>query len=150
MAKEESEKKLLSDKTDTVIYDKIGREIIRFEFTRTESENDDGTEFYETVAENLESGDGTIISPGHLMRPPSQGGVTLQRCCVCDHESRRNGNANPFSPSSQMRSCAHCRARLCVRHAYTFNEHIVCARCRSRQFIIHRLLKPIFFRREKS
>jgi hypothetical protein len=151
MAKEEPEKKLLSeDKTDTVIYDKFGREIIRFGFTRTESEDDEGTEYYKTEAQSLETGDGTIIGPGHLMRPLSQGGVTLQRCSVCDHESRRNGNANPFSPSSQMRSCFHCRARLCERHTHSFNNHIVCARCRSRQFIIHRILKPIFFRREKS
>ena len=151
MAKEEKEKKLLSeDRTDTVIYDKTGRETLRLSFIRSESEDDDGTEFYETVAENLECGDGTVVSPGHLMRPPNQGGVTLQRCSVCAQESRRNRNINPFSPSDKMRSCFHCRARLCENHTHIFNNHIVCARCRRRQFIINRLLKPIFFRRIKE
>ncbi|MFH1613787.1 MAG: hypothetical protein ABIG61_01705 [Planctomycetota bacterium] len=152
MAKEDDkEKKLTSeDRTDTVIYDRTGREILRIGFIRSESEDDDGTEFYETVAENLECGDGTVVSPGHLMRPPSQGGVTLQRCNDCQRESRRNRNVNPFSPSTKMRSCFHCRARLCEKHTHIFNNHIVCSRCKRRQFIIHRLLKPIFFRRVKG
>ena len=152
MAKEEEkEKKLLSeDRTDTVIYDSTGHETLRLSFIRSESEDDDGTEFYETTAENLECGDGTVISPGHLMRPPSQGGVTLQRCSECQRESRRNRNANPFSPSAKMRSCFHCRASLCERHMRIFNGHIVCKWCRIWQFIIHRILKPIFFRRVKG
>lgn len=152
MAKEEEkEKKLLSeDRTETVIYDKSGREVIRLGFSRKESEDDDGTEFYKTEAENLECGNGIVIGPAHLMRPPSQGGVTLQRCNDCDHESRGNRNANPFSPSANMRSCFHCRARLCEKHTRIFRNHIVCTRCRRRQFVIHRLLKPIFFRRVKG
>ena len=151
MAKEEEkEKKLLSeDRTDTVIYDRTGHETLRLSFIRSESEDDDGTEFYETIAENLECGDGTVVSPGHLMRPANQGGVTLQRCNMCDREPRRNRHVNPFSPSTKMRSCFHCRARLCEKHTHLFNNHIVCSRCKRRQFIIHRLLKPIFFRRVK-
>jgi len=152
MAKEEEkEKKLLSeDRTDTVIYGKTGHETLRLSFIRRESEDDDGTEFYETIEENLECGDGTAISREHLMRPANQGGVTLQRCSMCDHESRRSRNSNPFSPSTKMRSCFHCRARLCEKHTHIFNNHIVCTRCRRRQFIIHRLLKPIFLRRVKG
>ena len=151
MAKEDKEKNLTSeDRTDTVIYDRTGREILRMGFIRSESEDDDGTEFYETIAENLECGDGTVVSPGHLMRPANQGGVTLQRCNDCQRESRRNRNVNPFSPSTKMRSCFHCRSRLCEKHTHLFNNHIVCSRCKRRQFILHRLLKPIFFRRVKG
>ena len=149
MAKEEDRKLISEERTDTVIHNKTGQEELRLEFIKREYEEGD-TEYYETIAENIECSDGTVISPVHLTRPPNQGGVMLQRCSVCQRESRRSRNANSFSPSSKMHSCFHCRARLCEKHTHIFNNHIVCARCRRRQFIIHRLLSPIFFRRVKG
>ena len=137
------------DRTDTVIYDSAGIETLRSSSIKSEYEDDEGTEYYHNVAESFEAGDGTVVNFEDISRPQSQGGIAVQRCSMCDRQSRRNRNVNPFSPSSKMRSCFHCRARLCEKHAHLFNNHIVCARCRRRQFIIHRLLKPIFFRRVK-
>jgi len=148
---EEKEKKLLSeDRTDAVIYDSAGNEVLRSSSIISEYEDDDGTEYYQTVANGFETGDGTVLNFEDISKPQSQGGITIQRCIQCQRESRRNRNVNPFSPSDKMRSCFHCRARLCEKHSHIFNNHIVCSQCRRRQFIINRLLKPIFFRRVKG
>ena len=151
MAKEER-KPTSEDRTDIVIYDSHGRDVLRQSIIRSESEDDNGVEFYKTEAENAEYGDGTVISPGDLMRATNQGGMTVKRCDICRliaHRSlfRRNRNVNQFSPVANMRNCFHCRASLCEKHAHVFNNHVVCRHCRRRQFIVYRLLKPLFFRR---
>jgi hypothetical protein len=155
MAKENNKKLISEDRTDTVIYDSSGRESLRLGFIRREYENGDGVESSETIAENMECGNGTVISPGHLMRPPNQGGVTLQRCSECHRQAQRrlfghNRPVNQFSPNSNMKPCFHCKSILCEKHTFSFNNHLVCPRCKRRQFIIHSILKPIFFRRVKE
>jgi ribosomal protein S27AE len=46
-----------------------------------------------------------------------------------------------------MRRCYRCGRSLCSNHARAFDKHIVCGRCRTLQFILHRILKPVFFKR---
>jgi len=155
MAKEENRKLTSEDRTDTVIHDQSSQEDLRLGLIRSEYEDDEGTEFNELIAENLECGDGTVISPGHLMRPESQGGVTLQRCHICQQKARwsifrRNRPVNQFSPAAHMKHCFHCGRNLCYRHSYVYRNHVTCHRCKVLQFIIHGLLKPIFFRRIKG
>jgi len=52
MAKENNQKLTSEDRTDTVIYDSSGNEMLRLGFIRSEYEDDDGIESSETVAEN--------------------------------------------------------------------------------------------------
>ena len=150
MAKEN--KKLLSEeRTDHVLHDNSGREIHRLSFIRTEQEDEDGTEYYNTIVDSFEGGDGSQVSYGDISRPQSQGGIALKRCSWCQRESRRllfrQNTIIPFSPASQMRNCFFCRTPLCSRHYYVFQNHIVCKSCRRKQFFLKRILRPIFFKR---
>ena len=137
MAKENDRKLTSEDRTDTVIYDSSGRESLRIGFIRREYEDGDGVESSETDAEGMECGNGTVITPGHLMRPPSQGGVILQRCSECHRLAQRrlfgrNRPINEFSPNVNMKACVHCRSILCEKHTFTFDNRIVCPQCKRR------------------
>ena len=151
MAKED--RKLTSEeRTDAVIYDGPDREILRLGEVVSEYEGDDGEDYCQTDAESVVSPDGTIVSHRDLMRPPNQGGVILKRCDVCWLRARRailhrNRNVNQFSPAANIRRCHRCSKNLCSKHARVFDRHIVCDRCKTLQFILHRILKPIFFKR---
>ncbi len=151
MAKEENRKPISEERTDRVFYDNSSREMFRLSFTRSENEDEDGNENYKTDVDSLEGGDGSVLSYEDISRPQSQGGIALKRCNSCRQESRRlffrQNTRIPFSPASQMRSCFHCRANLCSRHYYVFQNHIVCKSCRRKQFFLKKILRPIFFRR---
>ena len=143
------ERKLISEeRTDNVIRDIEGKESLRLSSITRESEEDD-VEYYETIADNLEFGDGSVVNIDQLTRPPNQGGVTVKSCDICRQQSRsifgRNRTLNDYSPN--VRVCFHCRANLCSRHYYIFQNHIVCKSCRSKQFVLKKILKPIFFKR---
>ena len=154
MAKED--RKLTSEeRRDLVVYDDQSREILRLGETISESEGDDGEDFCQTDTEGIIGSDGTFTSFQSLMRPPNQGGVTLKRCDICWLKAcrailRRNRNRNQFAPATNIRRCYRCSKNLCSHHARVFDKHIVCSRCRILQFILHRILKPIFFKRVRK
>ncbi|HDY68193.1 MAG TPA: hypothetical protein ENH85_10410 [Candidatus Scalindua sp.] len=149
MAKENKRQLIEEERTETIVHDKFGREELRFGLTKREYE-EDGIEYYEITAENFECGDGVVVSYSDMMNSPSQGGVTLERCDICQQESRRrifgqNQPVNQFSPVAKR--CFHCQANLCGKHQIVFEGHIVCRSCKRYQFLFHKVPKTLFFRR---
>jgi hypothetical protein len=151
---EENQKRLLSEeRTNNIIYDNEGNEAFRLSFTKRDYEDAQGAEFFETNADSFVSSDGSLLSFGDISRPQSQGGIAIQICSQCQLQLQRSFSkrrAIPFSPAAKMRSCFFCRAILCSKHYYIFQNHIVCKSCRNKQFILHRIIKSLFFRQVKG
>ena len=161
MAKEENqEKTLVSEKiTRNIIVGKGSRQEVATDLVTRDYEQGD-CDYTETIAEHLESGDGTVVDAAEMLRPKAQGGVTLKRCDACVEESqrsltwlfRRDQNLNVYSPASTSRRCFTCRKSLCEKHYVLSNDtHIRCRACdhnfRLKRFVVEKIVRPVFFRK---
>jgi hypothetical protein len=154
---EDQEKTLVSEKiTRNIIVGKGSRQEVATDLVTRDYEQGD-CDYTETIAEHLESGDGTVVNAAEMFRPKAQGGVTLRRCDACFEEAqsfltwlfRRDEAVNVYSPAETSRRCFTCRKSLCEKHYIVRDRHIRCRRCdfyfRLKRFLVEKIVRPVFF-----
>jgi hypothetical protein len=140
------------NRTETVIYDRAGNEILRLgQVTRDYDADEDGGERTEVITEYRESADGTVWGPAFLIKDGQQG--TVVACEACRRELRRRGSSQMiWTPISFARRCWSCGHYFCGAH-YTpssGDNHIRCRPCNRRYWWLHHVLRPIFFEQVKE
>ena len=154
MAKRPDQPPDSEERTDTVLYNNDGEEILRFGFVKWDSQEGD-TEVTQTEAEYVEFGDGTYGSPNMMMQP-GRDRLVLQTCDICLEEMRRTLSRKSVfvSPASRIRRCWSCHRNLCTRHQFLSSTdlHIRCSRCDRRHFwgqAFLAILHVLLFERER-
>jgi len=136
------------DRTETVIYDPGGNEVLRLGQIRTEGEGD-GREYSETLTEYREMADGSVWGPAFLIKDGQKG--TVVACEACRRESRRGGSQMIWTPIISARRCLSCGHYFCGVHCtLSSDNHIRCRPCNRRYWWLRHVAKPIFFEEVKE
>ena len=150
MAKENNREPIGEERSDAVIYNADGREMLRLGSAKRDYE-EDGAIKSEQIAENIECGDGTITSAAVLIRTPG----SLRVCDICRAQARQRRRAGRprmvFSLAANMKVCGSCRKNLCARHAVVsrIDGQYRCRPCNrwtSFTHLLRRIARALFFK----
>lgn len=140
------------NRTETVIYDRDGNEVLRLgQITRDYEADDDGGERTEVITEYRESADGSVWGPPFLIKDGQRG--TLVACEACRWASRsifhRQQSQMIWTPVSLARRCVSCGYYYCSIHYCTpsSDSHIRCRACNRRYWWLNHVILPIFCQR---
>ena len=135
------------ERIDTVIHQQDGSEV-RIGFVSREYEAGDN-ERTEKITEYVESPDGHMWGSPFLMKEGQKGALVV--CAECRRRSRslfrRRAARMIWTPVASAQRCHSCGRYFCSMH-YTLSsdQRVRCRRCNRRHFLLHHMIKPLFFR----
>ena len=149
MAKENNKNIISEEYVGGVIYDAEGKEQFRQGIRSTESEVEGGKMSTERISENSILDNGMVWNVS-LMARPGKDAIFVGQCPICVRRFRlrhhRHGHQG-LSTLTSMKRCFSCGLTVCSKHFVLSNDnHIRCRRCNWKYFLVHRILKPIFFK----
>jgi len=135
------------ERVTTVIRDRDGQEM-HIGFINQEFE-DGENERTERITEYIEGAGGHMWGPHFLMSQGAKGGLVI--CEACRRRARsffgRRTSQMIWTPVASARRCFSCGRYFCgIDYTLSRDNHIRCRRCNRWHFVVHHILRPLFFK----
>lgn len=135
------------ERVETVIHQQDGSEL-RIGFITREYEDGD-SERTEKITQYVESPDGHMWGPHFLLKEGQKGALVV--CAECRRRARsalhRHRPQMAWTPVASAQRCSSCGYYFCSSHfTLSSDGRIRCRRCNRRHFLLHRIMKPLFFK----